>query len=66
MTVKKLDIAVLCHMCESIHEFEVDSLGYLKYMTGELVQNALPELSPAERELLISSTCEKCFDEICE
>ena len=31
---------------------------------GELIQEALPELSADQRELLISGTCPKCWDEL--
>lgn len=31
---------------------------------GELIQDVFPELSPADRELLISQTCNACFHEL--
>ena len=31
---------------------------------GELIQNAMPYLSPDEREILISGICGRCFDEM--
>jgi len=38
----------------------------VKYKAGELIQNALPELSEDYRELLITNTCGECFDKMFE
>ena len=34
------------------------------WKAGELIQNALPELSDEERELLISKTCDSCWNKL--
>jgi len=40
----------------------VNKKGYARWKTGEvLIQDALPELSIHDRELLISGTCEHCW-----
>ena len=52
---------VVCRMCGEIYPVEVDLEGYQQWKAGELVQNALPELSKADRELLISATCDHCW-----
>jgi hypothetical protein len=36
--------------------------GFHNWQGGELIQNALPELTADERELLISGTCPSCWD----
>jgi len=59
------EIHQTCRVCEKIYTLEVDLKAYNSWKTrGELIQNALPELSDGERELLISGTCESCFDMI--
>lgn len=61
-----IEIQVKCHSCNKTISLTVEEKGYLAWRKGEiLIQKALPELSPAERELLISHTCGSCFDEMC-
>ena len=56
----------ICPMCDKSNEFEVDISkfdlnGYQKWKNREmLIQNALPKLSPEEREVLISGLCFDC------
>ena len=60
----EMDIEVTCHNCNKDYPIEVSVEGYEKWEEGELIQNALPELSSGERELLISATCDECWDEM--
>jgi hypothetical protein len=53
-----------CVVCNKQHEFIVDRFGYEAWQYGELIQNALPELSPEDCEVLISGTCDECFNEL--
>ena len=53
---------VKCRICHNDKSFDVPIEGYLKWRSGELIQNALPSLSMAERELFISRTCGECWD----
>jgi hypothetical protein len=55
---------VVCRMCGEIYPIEVDLEGYQQWKAGELIQNALPELSDEERELLISKTCDSCWNKL--
>jgi len=50
---------VLCHVCYYI---DVRAAGYEAWQHGALIQDALPELEPDDRELLISGVCGDCFD----
>jgi len=61
---EKGTLSVACSVCTTRKEIEVDIEKFYAWQGGELIQNALPELTPGERELLISGICEKCFDEI--
>jgi hypothetical protein len=38
--------------------------GYERWLSGELIQRALPDLTINERELLISGLCSKCWDQL--
>lgn len=51
-----------CVCCKSPVIIPVDPTGYARWQGGDLIQDALPELSAASREMLISSICEPCFD----
>ena len=55
---------VKCWKCESSHELDVPREGWKAWQSGELIQDALSELDADDRELLISGTCGKCFDEM--
>jgi len=57
-------VAVPCRRCHTVHDLSVNMLGFANWQAGEFIQEALPELSAGERELLISGTCGACFDEL--
>jgi Zn finger protein HypA/HybF involved in hydrogenase expression len=59
-----ITVAIQCPFCGSYHEVEVDVEQYLAWQNGELIQNAMPNLSATEREQLISGICPKCQREI--
>ena len=56
--------AIECWNCLQPHVIEVSSEGYAEWQGGELIQEALPELSAGERELLMSGTWDPCWDEL--
>jgi len=55
---------IKCGDCKRSFPVTMTKSGYHSWIMGELIQNALPELSPADRELLISKTCNDCFTEM--
>jgi len=57
-------VAVPCRLCDTVHDLTVNVEGFVSWQAGEFIQDALPELSCDERELLISGTCGTCFDEL--
>lgn len=61
-----LTLRVKCRNCEQYVNLTVDQADYQKWITGTVkyIQNAMPYLTPGERELLISQTCEPCFDKL--
>lgn len=57
-------VAVQCRTCHEVHFIDVPVDGLIAWQGGELIQDALSELSAGQRELLISGTCETCWDEM--
>ena len=50
--------------CKDTHILMVNIRDAKRWRQGELIQDAMPYLTPDERELLISETCGKCFDKM--
>lgn len=56
-----INVELICPFCGILHEVEVNFDAFLKWRHGgELIQNAMPDLTPTEREQLISHICPKC------
>lgn len=53
-----------CMMCGERSHVTVSAEGYRRWQAGVLVQNAFPEIPHTERELLITGTHPKCWDEM--
>ena len=53
---------VTCLMCEIPHEICFDKIGWLRWRSGEHIQQAMPYLTSDEREILISKICGRCYD----
>lgn len=56
---------VKCRSCGRDFMFNVTDEQYKQYVNGEnLIQRIFPELSASQRELLISRTCEDCWNKL--
>lgn len=53
-----------CCVCGTTHFFELDAEAYDAWQTNTKIQDAFPELSVADREILISGTCDECFHKL--
>ena len=62
MTNNYITVTAGCRICGAVIELQVNEAGLRAWQEGRLIQNALPELGRAERELLISGICGTCFD----
>lgn len=51
-----------CSHCGATHSLLVNSEDIIKYQAGSFVQDAFPYLSAGERELIISRTCDSCWN----
>lgn len=59
----QLKLYIECVLCHKKYLVQVDSDAYYKWKNGEgFIQDLMPELSASDRELLISNTCDDCFD----
>lgn len=62
----RINIEIICPFCGTEHGVEVDLAQFKAWQNGELIQNAMPDLTPTEREQLISRMCPKCQAEVFE
>ena len=62
--VMRTNIVMTCTFCRQFHLVEVDLEQLEAWRNGELIQNAMPDLTLTEREQLISGLCPKCQTEI--
>ena len=56
----RINIEIICPFCGAEHSVEVDYAQFEAWENGELIQNVMPDLTPTEREQLISGLCPKC------
>jgi hypothetical protein len=55
---------IRCIHCGELKIVELNPEDIAKYANGALAQDAFPYLSADDRELIISRTCTRCWDEI--
>lgn len=60
----RIDIEMKCPFCGAEHSVEVKIAKFEAWQNGELIQNAMPDLTLTEREQLISGLCLKCQAEM--
>jgi hypothetical protein len=60
--VKCIDLT--CVFCGDEHSVLVNVDHYGKWVNGELIQRAMPELKSTQREQLISKICPDCQDDL--
>ena len=60
-TPDAVKIITPCLLCQREFPFALDPQGFARWLNGELVQNAFPEMRKEDRELLVSNTCPECW-----
>lgn len=55
---------ITCVGCGNKQIVTMKVVDYLAWKDGALIQNIAPYLSESERELLISQTCDTCWEEM--
>nr|DAU63132.1 MAG TPA: PROTEIN/RNA Complex ribosomal subunit, ribonucleoprotein, ribosomal [Caudoviricetes sp.] len=61
---KEVCIKINCPFCNRESFVIASEIGFDNWQNGKLIQNALPDLAPTERETLISGLCSFCQDTI--
>ena len=61
-TQDELVLGIPCSCCGEMTTVTVTVDAFHSWKQGALVQEAFPDLTPAERELFISSTCGDCWN----
>ena len=64
VTGRNETITGVCRKCQESHTLLVDIKDLQRWATGSYIQDVMSYLSADERELLISHTCGKCWDEM--
>ena len=63
--MSKVGITVTCQRCgKEQPTIEIDHWNLVRWRDGAKIQDCMSQLTPAERELLITATCDKCFNEM--
>ena len=57
-------ITAVCRKCQKSHTLMVDIADVHCWQLGEYIQDAMPYLSAGERQLLISGTCDDCWEKM--
>ena len=52
---------VSCSHCGITYDLMINPEDIIRWQAGEYIQDCMPYLSAAERELLISRTCDSCW-----
>ena len=60
----KVPFAAMCPFCGNVTRFAVENFELEAYENGALAQNAFPNLSATEREVIVSGMCPSCQDNI--
>tara|TARA_R100000664_G_scaffold18148_1_gene27163 strand:+ start:1975 stop:2259 length:285 start_codon:yes stop_codon:yes gene_type:complete len=59
-----MEMNVACNICNNSTTLAVNPVDVIQWQQGKLIQDVMPYLNAAERELLISNTCDKCFNDL--
>ena len=54
-----------CRWCEIVVDVPVSIPQIRDWRSGTHIQDAMPNLTNEEREMLMSRTCAKCWDDMC-
>jgi hypothetical protein len=53
-----------CVVCNKSSEVKLDKDKFTRWINGEFAQNVWPEMSPGEREVLVSGTHDACWEQL--
>ena len=61
-TVTQITFDRECPCCGDVNSITVDKVAFDSWRNGELIQNAFPNMSSSEREVLKTGICSPCWD----
>lgn len=61
---EKYYVVATCNVCYQQEHFNLLINLWNRWQGGELIQRCFPQLTPDEREILISGICGDCFDKM--
>lgn len=53
---------ITCIHCQTVYELELNPQALMEWQGGKFAQDAFPDLTSGQRELLISGTCDTCWN----
>ena len=56
-----LDIELSCNHCDYEENLSVSECDYIAWHNGKYIQDAFPYLTAGQRELMLSNTCDDCW-----
>lgn len=56
-----LEFELECKYCDYEENISVHESDYISWHNGEFIQDAFPYLTAGQRELMISNTCDDCW-----
>jgi hypothetical protein len=59
-----MDMKIQCRRCLRLIDVPITKEQFAAWQAGKYIQDAAPNLTPGQREMLISRTCGQCFDEM--
>lgn len=60
-----MKIKTTCPICKKVHYVEVNAVHFGLWVDENVpIQVAMPELSPEDREMLLSGICPECWDKM--
>ena len=60
--ISDLELELECKYCDHTEKVYVDEPDYNAWHNGKLIQDAFPYLTDGQRELMISNTCDTCWN----
>tara|TARA_B100000519_G_C13841603_1_gene249864 strand:+ start:138 stop:431 length:294 start_codon:yes stop_codon:yes gene_type:complete len=57
-----LELELECKYCDYEENISVHESDYISWHNGEFIQDAFPYLTAGQRELMISNTCDDCWN----
>ena len=55
-------VEIYCNTCNGRNVVDIEHIDdYYRWKRGAMIQDAFPYLTPEDRELLVSATCNDCW-----